>query len=97
MPTGAQSIRSGFDQNRWYATALVKSGEDVATTTTYRPTDPALSPELNGEVCRWLTERGGEEFYRDAEELAAQPVSVQQEVQIILTQIRAAQPDAPAQ
>ena len=92
LPTGAASIRGGFDFNRVYATALVKAGEDVAKKTTYQPVDPGLRPELNDDVYEWLVNRGGEKFAWTPAELAQQPEYVQNDVQTVVGEIQAATP-----
>ncbi|MGH2959170.1 MAG: hypothetical protein ACRDKE_06160 [Solirubrobacterales bacterium] len=92
LPDGAASIRRGFDFNRVYATALVKAGPEVARSTAYKPVDPALRPDLNDDVYEWLVNGDGEKFAWTPGQLAAQPAAVQEQVQMLLTQIRKSQP-----
>lgn len=92
LPEGAASIRRGFDFNRVYATALVKAGPEVAKSTRYKPVDPGLNPDLNDDVYNWLVNRGGEKFAWTPEQLAQQPRAVQEQVQIVLTEIRNSSP-----
>lgn len=97
LPTGAASIRAGFDFNRIYATALVKAGEEVASTTTYKPADPAVSPDMHDDIYNWLVNRGGENFAWTPAELAEQPEYVQNDVQKVLSEIQAATPGGAAE
>jgi hypothetical protein len=92
LPTGAASIRGGFDFNRVYAAALVKAGGEVARTTRYKPVDPGLRPELNADVYEWLVHGGGQKFAWTPAQLAQQPPAVQAEVQKVLDEIREAAP-----
>lgn len=92
LPTGAASIRAGFDFNRIYATALVKAGEEAASTSTYKPVDPSVSPDMHDDIYDWLVNRGGENFAWTPAELAQQPEYVQDDVQKVLDEIQAATP-----